>query len=492
MKRTLVLLGSILLATSVWAQRSYELVQDSTFWLTAGNAAALTAMKSRNTSKAEVFYTHSAGDLEGSLQGKKNNIFGADIKSYTRLSHSVVASGNISYTNNSFTDVAGSMLLPTAELMPFDLLETTEDNAGNKRHEQFDVTGAVGWNCFRGLSLGASANFNAGSYAKFKDLRHTNSLMYLDTRAGAFYSLGTQSGVGVSGVYRRRTESVTFETFGTTDKTYTTLIDYANSIGQTETYGSDGFTDAGHELPLFSEFIGFAVQGGYKSTFATATYQHRTGYYGKKSQYTACHSTNEGDFFCATLRYILPENKGYLCMFDLDFSTQLLSTFRTNYIKATLPDNPSVIYYEYFTNTKMSDKAANHTRLKFTGYWCPRGEIYLWLAQAEIGHRWLKQTAYLFPEICTVKTNTITINARARRNFILHNKSLIWGGINVDTQINNYDYISARCEAGYEFALKNPDYRPYLSAGYTYARGLDNSMSHKSRNTIKIAAGITF
>lgn len=489
MKRTIVLLSNFLLFFACFSQRSFELVQDSTFWLTSGNAASLTDMTTRNISNAEMFYNFNAGKLEDCLQGGRNNIFGAEIRSYYRLTSNLVAAGNISYTNNSFTDKAGSMLLPTAELMPFDLTEETDENAGNKRHEHFNVTGAIGWNFYKGLSIGVSADFTAGSYAKFKDLRHTNSLMNLDVRPGLFYSFGTQSGLGGTFVYRRRTETIRFETFGTTDKQFRTLVDYANGIGQIETYGGEGFIDDSHEMPLVSEFIGFAIQGGYKSIFASLTYQNRSGYYGKKTQYTACQSIYHGDYFDCHLRYILPQNRGYLCMFDFSLTSQLLSSYRTNYRKENSKENPSVTYYEYYANTKMSDRASNEARIDFIGYWNPKGEIYLWQAKGAVGYCRQKQTAYLFPYNYTEIQNMVFVELAGRRNIVFKDKYLLWAALKIESRLRFNDYITSYIEAGYEFPIKQTVFRPYISLQYAFSSALN---AKECRNYTQITAGITF
>ena len=488
MKRIIAVLSSFLVFLACYSQRSFELVQDSTFWLTSGNAASLTDMKTRSISKAELYYNHSGGKLKGELQGDRNNIFGAEVKSYSRLTSNLVAAGKISYANNSFSNAAGSMLLPATELMPFNLVELTDENSGKKRYEQFKVVGAAGWNFYKGLSIGASADFTAGSYAKFKDLRHTNSLMNLDLRPGLFYSFGSQSGIGATFVYRRRTETISFETFGTTDKTFRTLVDYANGFGQMETYGGEGFTDDSHEMPLISECLGFALQGGYKSIFAELTWQRRSGYYGKKSQYTACQSVNHGDFFNCWLRYVLPQGRGYFCMFDLSLTSELLSSYRTNFRKEKSKENPSVTYYEYYANTKMSDKASNIAHIDFTGYWKPMGEIYLWHARGGVSYHWKKQTAYLFPDNHTEIQEAVLVNIMGRRNFVFKNKNLMWASLDVETRLRWNDCISSGIEAGYEFPIKTTPYRPYISLKYIYSSALKNS---QYRNYIQITLGIT-
>ena len=46
------------------------------------------------------------------------------------------------------------MLFPTAQLMPFDLIEDDDSNAGDKRMEQFNIDGAIGVQLTRHMALG--------------------------------------------------------------------------------------------------------------------------------------------------------------------------------------------------------------------------------------------------------------------------------------------------------------------------------------------------
>ena len=220
------------------AQRDFKLTEQRNVWLASGNAAALTTFGDSTISQATLAYRHDGGKLHTMSEGKREDAYSADVRSYYRLSAKVVAYGSATYNRRYMSGAAGSMLMPTLKLMPFDLVEDTYSNAGDKSMETFGIDGAVGWNVWRNLAIGAHIDYTAGTYAKQRDLRHSNTLMDMHTSLNAFMSLPHNSGIGIGMVYSRRTESIQFKTYGTTDQIYYTLIDYANNHGERETFGT--------------------------------------------------------------------------------------------------------------------------------------------------------------------------------------------------------------------------------------------------------------
>ena len=302
MKLKIVLFANLLCLPAM-AQRDFRLTEQRNVWLTSDNAAALTSFDDSTIAHATLSYRHDEGKLHTMSEGKRQDAYDADVQSYCRLSADVVAYGRATYSRHNISDAAGSMLMPTMQLKPFDLVETNDDNAGNKSMETFCINGAIGWRAWRRLAVGARLNYTAGTYAKQRDLRHSNTLTDMDVRTDAFLALPHNSSIGVGLVYNRRIEAMQFKTYGTTDQIYYTLIDYANRHGERETLGTEGFTDSKNRLPLLSEHIGVTAQAKYDRLFADITYSHRTGYYGRKSQYSASHEQHHGDCLAMHLRY---------------------------------------------------------------------------------------------------------------------------------------------------------------------------------------------
>ena len=191
MKPTIVLFVSML-SMPAMAQRDFLLTKQRNVWLTSANAAALTTYSDSTIAHATLSYSHADGTRRSLSDGKRQDVYGADVQSFFRLSPSIVAYGRAAYENRSVTEAAGSMFFPTNQLMPFDLVEEDEGNAGDKGMETFNVDGTIGWQVTRHMAIGAQLNYSSGTYAKHRDLRHSNTLMDLSlTYEYNFWPYGT-------------------------------------------------------------------------------------------------------------------------------------------------------------------------------------------------------------------------------------------------------------------------------------------------------------
>lgn len=502
MKPISVLFVSMLCLPAM-AQRDFQLTQQRNPWLTSGNAAALTTYSDSTIAHATLYYRHDDGRRQTlsdgfgltfpnglgqmSSNGKRQERYGADVQSFYRLSPSIVAYGRAAYQNTSVTEAAGSMLFPTTQLMPFDLVEDDDSNAGDKRMEVFNIDGAIGWQVARRLALGAQLNYTSGTYAKHRDLRHSNTLMTLDARLNAFMQLPHNSGVGLGVLYRRSTETMLFKTYGTTDRIYTTLIDYANGWGERETFGTEGFTDSKNELPLLSEYVGITAQGAFNRLFANATYTHRTGYYGRKSQYSASHARHHGDGLALHLRYDVDRQAQRLLWIDARMTTERLTTERENYRRTTATNGTAASYYEYFEPTKMADKAQTYGSLAMNAYWKPAVPIYLWHMVGGIGYWVRRQTAYVFTEAHTATPHVIAPFVLARRGWLMRRGSLWWAQVQGQAVMGSHEGAVANASLAYEMPLRGTKVRPSLALCYCFSR-----LSGATRNSIGLTASATF
>lgn len=486
-----------LICVPALAQRDYSLVEQRNFWLTSGNAASLTTFADSTIAEGTVAYQYDGGRLRSLSEGRHQNTYGAEVGSYARLNRDVVVYGRIAYRNTQGSAMSGSMLLPTSDLMPFDLVDDSLGNAGSKRTEMFDLTGAVGWRVWKGLSVGAKVDYTAGNYAKHRDLRHTNTLMNLMARANVFYSFGEGDGIGAGFLYRRRTETVQFKSYGTTDKVFKTLIDYANHYGTVETFGSEGFTDGTQEQPLVSQYVGLTAQGGYHGFFMDFSYLHRTGYYGKESQYTVSNAKHHGDCFSWDFRYQLPTAPSFLSWIDLSVATERLTSERTNYRRVQSAENTSVLYYEYYEPTKMADKVQTTARLAYTAHWLPIGggtspDYYLWHLQVGADYWHTRQTAYLYPAALTAEHHTFSPYADVRRSVLFRDRSLLAIGLGYGMTFGALEKLDARLRVAYELPLLHGTIRPSIALDYNFSTGLGDTWRGLSRNTIAVSLGCTF
>lgn len=490
--KPIIALFANLMCLPVMAQRDFRLVEQRNAWLTSGNAAALTTLADSSIARATLAYSHTGGALRTTSEGRRIDRVDAEARSYYRLSPDIVTYGSMTYRNETGSRMAGSMLAPTAELMPFDLIDDSLHFAGDKRMETFSATGAIGWQACRTLAVGARADFSAGTYAKHRDLRHTNTLMNLDARLNALLRLSEDAAAGAGFVYRRSTETMLFETYGTTDRTYTTLVDYANRHGEVEAYGVEGFTDDSNELPLLSEYFGATAQGAWRGIFIDATYMHRSGYYGRQSQYSASHEQHRGDALALHLRYTLPRSASSLTWLDLRLHTESLTAERENYRRTTATTGGAATYYEYYEPTKMSDKAQTYGSAAVNAYWRPEGEIFLWHVTGGIGLHTRRQTAYVYPDAFTATRTIVAPFAEARHSFLTHGSSLLSAQAGCTMAAGDDHQVAAHARVAYEMPVPGTKVRPELSVRYDFRTATGGDFKGLTRNMLTVAAAATF
>lgn len=490
--RPIIVLFVSMLCLPAMAQRDFKLTEQRNVWLASSNAAALTTFGDSTISQATLAYRHDGGKLHTMSEGKREDAYSADVRSYYRLSAKVVAYGSATYNRRYISDAAGSMLMPTLKLMPFDLVEDTYSNAGDKSMETFGIDGAVGWNVWRNLAIGAHIDYTAGTYAKQRDLRHSNTLMDMHTSLNAFMSLPHNSGIGIGMVYSRRTESIQFKTYGTTDQIYYTLIDYANNHGERETFGTEGFTDSKNKLPLLSEHIGVSAQAKCNRLFADIAYTHLNGYYGRKSQYSASHEQHHGDNLALHLRYDIIQRAERLVWIDLSMTTERLTSERENYRRTTATNGTSAIYYEYFEPTKMADKAQTYGSAALNAYWNPSGNIYLWHITGGTYYWTRRQTAYVYPDIYTASRHVIAPFVSARRSLATRGGSLWSAEAGGTATMGSYRQAAAHAAITYEMPVRGTSIRPSISLRYNFRQATSGDTKGQTRNTLSITAAATF
>ena len=159
--------------------RDFNYVKQSQPWLTSTNAAALTRYQKANISLAEVRGSMAKGDLVDYSQSSNVLQAGAMVESFFRINTHTVVYGRMDYDNFSGKNMLGSVFI-NPERKPFDLSEDSLTNPGNKHRDTYNLVGAVGIDLWRGLAVGAKVDYTAANYAKYKDLRHRNSLMRLN------------------------------------------------------------------------------------------------------------------------------------------------------------------------------------------------------------------------------------------------------------------------------------------------------------------------
>ena len=419
MNRLLICLLFVGLAAK--AQVSYDAIKRSDAWLTSLNAAALTRYSASNAAQAELSLTKAKGgftdfsDSPDVLQGD------AAVEAFYRLSSRTVVYGAMSYDNFSGKDMAGSTFISdfrphTSDLilqtsyfrhLPFDIIEDSLNNTGTKHRDTYHLTGGFGYSVSNGFSVGARLDYTAANYAKYKDLRHKNKLMDMTFSASVFTPIGRLVQIGATYIYRRTTESVLFSTYGKGGCNFVSFINYGPYIGQTEQFGSTGFTDKSREMPLVDDYNGACLQFSIGHSpalqfYNAMTYAHRRGYYGRRSPYTITFTRHKSHVYKYDARLSHQSEKA---RFFLNFSLSAENLENLLPSRLELKNEAGATYYEYFTPVKSANRLwvdgqaslrADVSQLSSEALTTP-GSMSVW--SFEGGLRWAhhKQTAYLFP-----------------------------------------------------------------------------------------------
>lgn len=400
--------------------RSYDVLKESDPWLTAPNTAALTRYHAPNAAQATVTLTKAKGAFTN-FNGSPD-VLQADaaVESFFRLNSRTVVYGLMSYDNFSGKDMAGSAFISDFRFLssddrpqasdfrhlPFDIVEDSLNNTGTKHRDTYRLKGGFGCNVFGGLSVGASLDYTAANYAKYKDLRHKNKLMDITFTAGAYLPLGGFAQIGANYLYRRTTESLAFSTYGKGGRNYMSLVNYGPYIGQVEQFGSTGYTDKSREMPLVDDCDGFGVQLSFSplSTllfYNAFTYAHRRGYYGRRSPYTILFTRHHSNVYHydARLSHQSEQMRAYA---DLILNVENLEN--QSRIRREIENETGASHYEYYTPVKTGNRLWVDGRASLSVEWQPlsaplttAGSMAAWTLQGGVNWAHHKQTAYLFP-----------------------------------------------------------------------------------------------
>ena len=425
-KRIILLMAVGLEALSSQAQdslllRNYQVVKRSDPWLTAPNAAALTRFNEENMATAELLLTRAKGGFTDYYDSPDVLQADASVESFFRLSPRTVVFGAMRYDNFSGRDMAGSAFLPTLTLHhPFDIVEDSLTNTGTKHRDVYSLSGGVGVGLWRGMALGARLDYTSANYAKYKDLRHKNKLMDLQLSAGVYVPLGSVVQLGFDYRYHRNTESVLFSTYGKSDRTYNSFINYGPFIGQVEQFGSTGYTDRSREMPLVSDADGFALQLSLQPAPAVQfynafAYARLRGYYGRRSPYTITYTRHRSRQYQYDAR-LTARQCGSRFYLDLSLQAENLQNFANTYREQQ--NSAGASYYEYYTPVKTANRLWSNVSLSLTADLGLRRQLPAWTLQAAFLQARRKQTAYLYPYYRRQHLRTTTLTASVCRHFV--------------------------------------------------------------------------
>lgn len=400
--------------------REFLTVKYSDPWLVGNNASALTRFGNQHISEADLYLSYGKGGWVDYYQSPEVVKAGAQVESFYRLGKRTVVYGSMGYEHETGQQMTGSAFInPTR--MPFDIVEDSLTNEGEKQKDTYHLTGAIGVDLWRGWSIGARVDYTAANYAKFKDLRHKNKLLDLTTSIGIYMPITSWLELGANYLYRRNTESLTFSMYGKSEKVYKSFINYGPFIGRVEQFGNDGFTDKAREIPFANNYHG--VEGQFDiqlipnlSFYNRLSYRHRTGYYGRKSPYTITYTHHESDGYAykGQLTYNGLHHRHAL---SVNVETENMENDFETY-RERQNDN-GAFYYEYYDPVKTGNRLWVNTHIMYVGWWNLHGDLPTWNTEMGLLQNKRKQTGYQYPYLRRQDIHRTEITAQVKRNILL-------------------------------------------------------------------------
>lgn len=313
------------------------------------NASLINGLNINTISLCEISLNLEKGGFKNYYQADKSLMPGAKAESFYRFNPKVSGYGKMSYSNFYGEGISGSAFVDP-ENVPFDIVEQNAENSGVKNLETYDIVGAIAVEVFNNFSLGAKLDYTAANYAKRKDLRHKNSFMDMMFSLGLSYQ-GSFFTTGADCFYNRKNQRLKFLTFGTTDKTYNSIISYGAFWGLREEFGTEGFTDRMKEMPLSDVVEGFNYQLLIKITenlkwFNDISLSWRSGNYGEKNQYSVQYEKHDAKIYSLSGSLFLTKNK-FTHSFNYQAEKEELNVFKNIFKTETFDGGlTDYIYYD--------------------------------------------------------------------------------------------------------------------------------------------------
>lgn len=403
--RQLLLVGGVLCSAGMAAndtvtvsRKDYDYIRRSDPRLTASNAAGLRYLPVDKIAEAHVFAKKSNGPFVNYHESDDSYAFGAVTQSFYRLSPKVVLYGRVSYDNFTGRNMGGSVFMNPYE-QPFDIVEYADTTGGTKNLESYRLTGAMGADLTERLTMAGKIDYRTANYAKQKDLRHKNKLMDLTFVGGLTYRLAETLEIGAAYHYRRSIEGLEFDTYGTTDKEYYSLISYGAFFGMVEPFGGTGYTHKDSNNPMYNKYHGLSLQlscGRPENVhfFSELLAMKRVGEYGQRASGKILYSEHNSRIFAYDGGLSL--RKGADChRINIRIENEMLENFENVYKFDTKPNGTTVV--EYYDPLKTADKERLALKAVYTADIGVQHDMPLWTFRAGVDWYRNKQTVSFYP-----------------------------------------------------------------------------------------------
>ena len=459
---------------------SLPFIKSTNGWLNSDNASGLANIPVNNISYVQASFDKTNGGFVNYFQSNNSYNVNGITESLYRLSPRVVVSGKVSYDYFRGKNMGGSYFIDPY-FTPFDLVDSTTTNTGTKNLENFNLVGGVSVKIIDNFYFGGKIDYTTSNYAKFKDLRHVNSLMDLKINAGLRYDIGDIFDIGVNYKFRRRVESIDLNTYGTTDKRYYTIVSYGSFYGKREEFGDAGMTD--DKRPLAATFHGASLQLNFDfnkniSWFNEFSFNNRSGYYGIKSASKIVYTEDKGIDLGYKTFLNINQNKN-IHTININGSYTNLSNYENIFQEIS---KDGVIVVEYFDKKIVLDKTTIDAHLAYTANLNVNRCIPSWVIKAEIDG--------------FMRNQETTIHPFYRKQNLISSTAFVNGTKNIIVKKNMF---SIDLGAGYGFGTgtKNEDgtigtpssatKKPYSA---TYA--LDREFEFLTAHRINAAVGFKY
>lgn len=486
------------------------------------NVSFLTDMKCPNLSYLELKGHIRKGDLVNYYQSDDSRDFEIRTESYYRFSEHMMLSGAISYGTDIGKNMSGSVFI-SPEYTPFDIVEMDKSNAGTKRREWYSLSGKAGYSLNSRFSLGASFEYAVENYAKFKDLRHQNSMMDLNLSLGGKYKITDNVTLGSAYVYRRNIQRVSFNIYGNTDRQYTSLINFGGFYGRSELFGESGYTS--NALPLFTHTNGGALQLLWETT--NIKWFNEFGYYKDNGQFGTGSSTSitYSNHNSTGLEYkskLIIEKPRLSHVIELKVFSKSLGNNENSYKEST--DANGVSQIVYYGSNKVGEKdwkVADITYSILSGKCIRRSD---WSVGISAGYYSRHVTASQYPFYRKQDINTAHADLFVKKNWFKKKNiytlsvnggySAGWGYMDEDGTytsvpenqkepvsldnllVQEYDYSTASqartcVSLGYERGISEK-FSLYSSVDFSFLTAFNTSMKGKEHIVCGLSAGVKF
>lgn len=361
------------------------------------------------------------GSFYNYQQSKHHTQGGIHTESYYRLNRNITLYGAMGYLQSKGKDMEGTAFInPSA---PFHIVEANSSNKGDKKMETYHLQGGIGWKALPQLSIGASIDYTAANYAKYKDLRHKNTLMNMQVAAGINWQINQAWAVGLSYHYHRNNEAVEFATYGNKDIQYYSLISYGNFYGLKEAFGESGYTAS--RTPLFTEWHGLSLQGLWHLSprlqwFSEVFFHSPKGRFGKGTSTSVTFTTHEGTDkgYNGRLSY----RKGNCThIIDGGISCHNLKNYENSYKEST--DESNVTQIIYYGSNEVMDRKEWKGKLDYTLYAGRAGRNPKWITGIRTSFYARNTTTSVYPYYRKQDLHQIEAIAHAARS-IPHRKGV--------------------------------------------------------------------